>query len=85
MKVLYKPAFVRRVNKLSKGLQEEVLEKIDLLKNNTSNSSLKIHPLHGKFKGLYSFSVNYYYRIVFKYISKDEVVLLDFGDHDIYK
>ena len=66
-------------------LQEEVKEKVSLFKENPDHPFLKTHKLKGKLKDRYSFSVNYAYRIVFQYLSKDEAVLLCIGDHDVYK
>ncbi len=85
MRVFYKPTFVRKIKKLPKDLQTEVFKKIDSFQKNCTDPVFKVHPLHGKFKGFYSFSVNYYHRIIFEYINKEELVLLDFGDHDVYK
>lgn len=83
MIISYKPSFVRQFNKLDPKLQEETLEKIDLLKKHKNHPLLKVHKLHGHLKERYSFSVNYKTRIVFTYVSK-EVVLLAIGDHAIY-
>lgn len=85
MKVHFKATFIRGFNKLHPDLKEEVLEKIELFKSPKNHKQLKIHKLKGPLKGRYSFSVNYKTRIVFKYISKKEVVLLAIGDHDVYK
>jgi len=81
----YKASFVRQLKSLETELIDEVLEKIELFKNGKNLDTLKIHKLHGKLAGRYSFSVNYKYRIVFKYQSKTEVILLAIGDHDVYK
>ena len=83
--VCYKPSFVRRLNKLSKGLQDEVIEKTELFKDIENHESLKVHKLKGRLKKFYGFSVNYRDRIVFEYISEKEVALLAVGDHEIYK
>jgi mRNA-degrading endonuclease YafQ of YafQ-DinJ toxin-antitoxin module len=83
MEVSYTPLFIRRFKKLPKRLQDEVIEKIELFKQDPKHSSLKVHPLHGRFAGSYSFSVNYYHRVLFEYQVKTSVVLLDLGDHDI--
>ena len=72
------------MNKLEKDLVDEVLYKIDILQNYSEHAALKIHKLHGKMKGMWSFSVNYKIRIVFEYESQDEIVLLAIGDHSIY-
>ena len=84
MKIGYKPAFIRQFNKLPKALQEEVLEKVESFKNTSNHQALKVHKLHGKFADCYSFSVNYKYRIVFSYVTKNEVSTLAIGDHNIY-
>ena len=66
-------------------LDLEAIEKIELFKNEKNHKLLKIHKLHGKMSGYFSFSVNYKFRIVFRYETKTEMVLLDIDDHDIYK
>lgn len=84
MEILYKPTFIRQLNKLDKDLQEEVLEKIDLFKIKDNHLLLKVHKLHGELKEFYSFSVNYKIRIVFIW-NNDEVILVSIGSHDLYK
>lgn len=84
MRVIYAPGFVRKFKKLSKDLQEETSYKIDIFKENPDDKQLKAHKLKGKFSGLYSFSVNYSYRIIYA-IEDNNYHFLEFGDHDIYK
>jgi len=84
MQISFKPSFIKQLHKLEKNLIDEVLYKIDILKNSTNNAELKIHKLHGPMKDKWSFSVNYKIRIVFEYESKKEIVLLAIGDHDVY-
>lgn len=85
MKIGYKPFFIRQFNKLEKDLQEEVLEKIELLKDISNHQYLKVYKLHGKLNNQFSFSVNYNYRIVFEYITKSDIQIVAIGDHNIYK
>jgi len=85
IKIGYKTSFVRQFDVLEENLQVEVLEKIELFKNPQNHRQLKVHKLHGELKNSYSFSVNYKIRIVFEYLSKDEVALLTIGDHKIYQ
>ena len=85
IRIGYFPKFVRKYRSLDKDFKKEIKEKIELLKDSKNHKSLKVHKLHGDFKGCYVFSVNYKTRIVFEYISKSEVVLLVIGDHDVYK
>ena len=83
--VRFKASFIRRLKALDESLQEESIEKIELLKNTDNHRLLKVHKLHGPLAGCLSFSVNYKTRIVFEYVSKTEVVLLSIGDHDVYQ
>ena len=84
MKVSFKPTFIRQFKRLDPGLQQEVNEKIEFFKDGQNLTQLRIHKLHGRLAGRYSFSVNYKTRIVFCYLSKKEVALLAIGDHAIY-
>lgn len=87
IEILFKPSFIKQMNKLEKELAEEVIEKIELLKNPVNHVQLKVHKLHGRLSSFFSFSVNYKVRVVFEYTSKDkkQVVLLVVDDHDLYK
>ncbi|OIP65491.1 MAG: hypothetical protein COV32_03290 [Candidatus Yonathbacteria bacterium CG10_big_fil_rev_8_21_14_0_10_43_136] len=81
----YKPSFIRKFNKLPKGLQDEVVEKIELFKEISNHQRLEVHKLKGILKKFYGFSVNYRDRIVFEDMSENEVALLAVSDHEIYK
>jgi len=85
IKIIYKPSFVRALKKLPKALIQEAKEKIELFRVDQNHSFLKTHKLKGPLSGRWSFSVNYQYRIVFRYESKNVVILLNIGDHDVYK
>lgn len=82
--LIYAPRFVRHFKRLPKGLQEEAVARIELFKDSKNHASIKVHKLHGKLKKFYGFSVDFRNRIVFDYVSENEVVLLTIGDHDIY-
>ena len=85
MLVSLSPQFRKQFKKLEQLLQEETLEKIELFKKSKNHKQLKVHKLHGRLSGRYSFFVNYKFRIVFMYLSKNEITLLAIGDHDVYK
>ena len=85
MIIRYKPSFVREFKKLSLEVQEEAFERIDLFKNVENHQKLKVHKLKGRMLDFFSFSVTYSHRIVFSFETKDEVVFLAIGTHDIYK
>ena len=85
IKIIYAPSFGREFIKLGKHLQEEAFEKIKSFQDPKNHKQLKVHKLHGHLKNRYSFTVNYQYRIVFNFLSKNEAVFLSVGDHDVYK
>lgn len=85
MEISYKATFVRQYDKLDEGLQREVLEKIELLKDKGNHNLLKVHKLHGRLKKNYSFYVNYKIRAVFMWEGSEKAILLAIGDHDVYK
>ena len=85
IQVSFKAKFIKQIHKLEKDLLEEVLEKIELFKNEKNHKILKVHKLHGRLSNCFSFAVNYRTRVVFEYETKVQVTLLTIGDHDIYK
>jgi len=85
MKIVYSKGFARMFNALPISVQGKAKEKKSLFKDNPFSKSLKTHKLKGKFKACYSFSVDYDYRIVFKFTGKDTAVFMLIGDHSIYQ
>jgi len=43
---------------------------------------LRTHKLTGKLEGLWAFSVAYDCRVIFNFIKKNEVLLVDIGSHE---
>ncbi len=84
MKISFTTPFLRQLRKLDPDLQEEVVEKVELFQQDPNYKGLKVHKLKGRLKDRWSFSVNYKTRIVFQYLSSDEVILLAVGNHDVY-
>lgn len=85
MEILYKPIFLRQYNKLSEELRDEVKDAVSFFRQDPWHPSLRLHKLSGKLKGCMSFSVNYKFRIVCEEEKKGVWVLLEVGDHDIYR
>ena len=83
--ILFTPSFDRLMRKVEPEMLEAISESIELLKNPTNHKRLKTHKLHGKLSGLRAFSVDYRHRVVFQWIGKKQVLLLDFGDHSVYE
>ena len=76
--------FARQFRKLDPNLKEEVVEKLELLKNPANHQTLKVHKLSGRLSEKYSFSVNYKIRVIFSYPISSEILLLLIGSHDLY-
>jgi len=86
MKILYSPCFARLYKKLPENIKDkaEIAEKI--FRNNPQDARLRVHRLSGRLAGCWAFSIDYNYRIVFRYGAGKENIYFDLvGDHDIYK
>jgi addiction module RelE/StbE family toxin len=81
--IVYAPSFLREFKKLPKPLQQESKDAIKSFVNKKNLKKLHVHKLKGTLAGRYSFSINFHYRIVFQYLSKDSVAFLAIGDHSI--
>lgn len=78
----YSTRFVRTFRKLEADLQEEVVEKVESLKEARNHKRLKVHKLGGALKDVWSFSVNYRIRVTFFRPKKNVIVLETVGTHD---
>ncbi len=81
----YTPQFVKNYKKLPPDIKNKATKKEQVFFGNPYHSSLKTHKLLGKYKNYWSFSVDYHYRIVFKFVSSKEVTFLDIGTYRVYK
>ena len=86
IEISYTKKFLKMFNVLDDDLQDRAEEKIEQFKDKENHKALEVHKLKGKFKGSYAFSIDRKNRIAFGYgASKQEVILLAVGSHDIYK
>lgn len=83
MKIYYTPKFKKNFKKLSRYIQETAIKKEKIFRKNPFSKSLKTHKLRGELIGLWSFSINYNYRIIFEF-EDENVFFLNVGDHEIY-
>lgn len=86
LRVEYSSDFVRKYKKLGRAQKDEILERIEMLKDSANHKKLRVHKLKDDMAGSFAFSVNYSDRIIFE-LSKDKKTpyLLDVGDHTIYE
>lgn len=84
-RILYSSHFRRKFKKLDAGLAREVTESEKLFREDCFHSSLDTHKLAGKLRGFFSFSITRKYRILFQFLSANEVYFVDVDDHDMYR
>lgn len=84
LNIYYSRDFKEQWEKLPQEIKDSAIEKQKIFKENSLHPSLRLHPLKGKLKGMWSISINMQYRIIFQLEEKD-VVFVSIGKHDIYK
>jgi len=79
------PASVRGLSNGVKNdpeLKKRFWRAMGLFSKNLFNPKLRTHKLTGRLEGLWAFSVAYDCRVIFRFLTKDEVLLIDIGGHD---
>lgn len=84
MEVIYHSKFQKHLLKY-KNRRKKIDHALKIFIENPLNPKLKTHKLSGKLKNYWSFSIDYQLRIVFRFLDKDKVFLLDIGTHGIYQ
>ena len=85
LELVWDKPFLKILKKWKKkhpDLTEKLTMKLTLLAKDSFHPSLKTHRLSGNLAGYWAFSINYEYRLVFKFISDNKVLLIDIGTHD---
>ncbi len=85
MQISYSPRFKKRFKKLPKEIQLLTIKKEELFLSNLFHSSLNTHKLTGELEGLWAFSINHRYRVIFEFIDKDNIWFHTVGGHEVYK
>lgn len=85
MDIYYSSNFAKQFKKLSPGLQKKAIEKEAWFRQNPFNPSLRTHKLIGSMKGIWSFSLDYKHRILFRFIEHNRVLFESVGDHSVYR
>ena len=85
-KIIFTESYVRRSKKYFKKHPERLsqYEKfLQLMEINPFHPSLRLHPLRGKFRGLYSVSITLSYRLTIEFlIVNKEIIPIHIGTHD---
>jgi mRNA-degrading endonuclease YafQ of YafQ-DinJ toxin-antitoxin module len=84
-KIYFSSHFLRALKSLPIELKKTILEKEGTFRKDCFAPSLKTHKLSGKYKDYWSFSIGFRYRILFRFLSNDEVLFINVGDHSVYQ
>lgn len=85
MQIVLTSEFLRDYKKLPLYLKKRLHKRESIFRNNPFDVRLKTHKLSGRLKCLWSFSVDYYYRVIFEFRKNNTVYFHCVGDHDIYR
>jgi addiction module RelE/StbE family toxin len=81
----YSKKFIKEIKKLPKEIFDLAVKKEEIFRINPIHPSLRLHELHGKFKGIWSISLTSNYRIIFERMPNGDILFISVGRHDIYK
>lgn len=85
MEIFYSSQFAREYRQLPLEMREKAKEKEKIFRRNHFDRRLKTHKLKGKLDGFSAFSIDFRYRIIFKFQDKNKVRFYAIGDHSAYK
>lgn len=77
--------FEKSLKDLPRNIQSLLERKDILFRSNAFHPQLKTHKLKGKLVGFWSYSINHHYSVLFRFITRDEVIYYDIGTHEIYR
>jgi len=77
--------YIRSFRKLPRPIQDRLISRERLFRRDSTDPRLRTHKLTGPLKSLWSWSVDYEYRVLFEYLGPDSVLLHDVGTHSIYR
>ena len=83
--IYYYKKFTKEIKKLPKEIIDLAIKKEIIFRKNPLHSSLRLHELHGKFKGIWSISITSNYRIIFERMDNGDILFISVGKHNIYK
>ena len=85
IKVSWDQGFKRAYRKKVKNdaeLKDRFWDAMEMFVKDPFHPRLRTHKLTGRLEGLWAFSVSFDCRVIFKFLSKTEILLIDIGGHD---
>lgn len=81
----YSTNFIKDLKRLPEEIIGLAVKKERIFRVNPLHPSLRLHELHGKFKGIWSISLARNYRIIFERMPNGDILFISIGKHDIYR
>jgi addiction module RelE/StbE family toxin len=81
MQIIFGPVFKKQFRKAPARIVAEFRKTIFKLENDEFDPSLKNHKLHGEYSDCRSVNVNADWRLIYKKLSTDVIVLTALGTH----
>jgi len=84
--IVYGSSFLKSAKKLPAKIQIKLSKQLSLIGENPFHSLLHTKSLTGKLAGFYSFRITRDWRVIFQFLQKDKIQLLQADNRkDIYK
>jgi mRNA-degrading endonuclease YafQ of YafQ-DinJ toxin-antitoxin module len=77
----FKRVYKKKI-KQNDELKRRFWDTVKIFSRDPFDQKLKTHKLTGKLQGLWAFSVDYNCRVIFRFLGKNDVLLVDIGGHD---
>lgn len=77
--------FKRSFRRLTREIQEKAAEREAMFLTNPFDPRLDTHRTKGRLTGLWSYSIDFHYRVLFRFIDGASVIYHDIGDHTMYR
>lgn len=86
MTIRYGDHFLKSAKNLPKVQRQKLARLLELVESNPYHPLLHTKPLTGELAGLYAFRITRDWRVIFRFDSAIEIVLVDIGNRkDIYR
>jgi mRNA-degrading endonuclease YafQ of YafQ-DinJ toxin-antitoxin module len=82
--IIYSKKFVERLKSLPREIIEIAIEKEVIFKDNPLHSSLRLHELKRRLRGLWSITIKKNCCIIFTRMDNGDILFVSIGKHDVY-
>lgn len=82
MRILSSSEFEKRYHRLPSDIQDKTKKQLEFLKIDMHYPSLHTEKLAPKSKEIWSFRVDRNFRVLFRFVDPDQILLMTVGSHD---